>query len=52
MHLIVDDTNELALHDVRYVPSIKKSLLSDKWICMDIIQSLTKVHGSLSKALG
>ena len=28
MHLIVDGTNELVLHDVRYVPSIKKSLLS------------------------
>ena len=27
MHLIVDGTNELVLHDVRYVPSIKKSLL-------------------------
>ena len=33
MHLIVDGTNELVLHDVRYVPSIKKSLcLLDKWI--------------------
>ena len=28
MHLIVDGTNELILHDVMYVPSIKKSLLS------------------------
>ncbi|MCO5561643.1 hypothetical protein L7F22_015264 [Adiantum nelumboides] len=28
VHLSIDDTNELVLHDVRYVPGIKKSLLS------------------------
>ena len=28
VHLIVDGTSELVLHDVRYVPSIKKSILS------------------------
>ena len=27
VHLTVDGTNELVLHDLRYVPSIKKSLL-------------------------
>ena len=27
VHLTVDGTNELVLHDVRYVPSIKKKLI-------------------------
>ena len=43
MHLIVDGTNELVLHDVSmYQASRKVYCLFDKWICMDIVTSLRK----------
>ena len=56
MHLTVDGTNELVLHDVRYLPCIKKSLLFVGQMDMHgysiLVPSLRKGHVSLSKALG
>ena len=36
VHRTIDGTNELVLHDVRYAPSIKKSLLSIGQIDMHV----------------
>ena len=53
MHLIVDHTNELVLHDVRYVPSITKSLLSVIQMDMHGYSTLfEKGPWKLSTALG
>ena len=53
VHLILDGTNDLfCIMLGMYQASRKAYCLLDKWICMDIVPSLRKCHGRLSKALG